>query len=67
MIQTDRYKKVLQLAEEESNEMGNNHLGTEHILFALARHGTGQAILILKELGIELDYDKIKLKWKEMQ
>ncbi len=52
---TDRVKKVMQLAREESVRLGNDYVGTEHLLLGLIREGDGVAIAVLKNLGVELD------------
>jgi ATP-dependent Clp protease ATP-binding subunit ClpC len=52
---TDRVKKVMQLAREESVRLGNDYVGTEHLLLGLIKEGEGVAIAVLKNIGIELD------------
>ena len=52
---TDRVKKVMQLAREESVRLGNDYVGTEHLLLGLIKEGEGVAIVVLKNLGVELD------------
>lgn len=39
------------MAVEEANEMGNNYVGTEHLLLALLREG-GLAVQVLQHLGV---------------
>ena len=48
---TDRVKKVMQLAREESVRLGNDYVGTEHLLLGLIREGEGVAIAVLKNVG----------------
>ncbi|HPO82226.1 MAG TPA: AAA family ATPase, partial [bacterium] len=45
----------LELAYEESKLMGQNYIGTEHILLGLIREGEGVAAKILESLGVTLD------------
>ena len=52
---TDRVKKVMQLAREESVRLGNDYVGTEHLLLGLIREGDGVAVAVLKNLGIDLE------------
>jgi ATP-dependent Clp protease ATP-binding subunit ClpC len=52
---TDRVKKVMQLAREESVRLGNDYVGTEHLLLGLIREGDGVAVAVLKNLGVDLD------------
>jgi len=52
---TDRVKKVMQLAREESVRLGNDYVGTEHLLLGLIREGDGVAIAVLKNLTVDLE------------
>ena len=52
---TDRVKKVMQLAREESVRLGNDYVGTEHLLLGLIREGEGVAIVVLKNLSVDLE------------
>ena len=52
---TDRVKKVMQLAREASVRFGNDYVGTEHLLLGLIHEGEGVAIVVLKNLGVELE------------
>jgi len=38
---TPRLKKVLKIAEKEANALNHNHIGTEHLLLALAKNYEG--------------------------
>ncbi len=49
---TPRTKNVLELSVREAQKLGNNYIGTEHILLAILAEGEGIAIRILSELGI---------------
>ena len=51
---TPRAKKVLEYAVEESQSLGMEHIGTEHILLGLVREEEGMAGTILQNLGITL-------------
>ncbi len=52
---TDRVKKVMQLAREESVRLGSDYVGTEHLLLGLIREGDGVAINVIKNLNVDLD------------
>jgi ATP-dependent Clp protease ATP-binding subunit ClpC len=52
---TPRAKKVLELASQEATQLGQNYIGTEHILLGLIKEGSGVATRILSEMGIDLD------------
>jgi len=53
--QTEAVKKVLGLAQEESQLLQHDYLGTEHILLGLVREGDGVAAKVLSKLGVELE------------
>ncbi|HOG68027.1 MAG TPA: Clp protease N-terminal domain-containing protein, partial [Fibrobacteraceae bacterium] len=52
-IFSDRVKKVLQLARSAAVSIGNEHVGTEHLLLGLIREGSGIAIAALKKMNVE--------------
>jgi ATP-dependent Clp protease ATP-binding subunit ClpA len=52
---TEKARRVVVLAQEESREMGHDHIGTEHLLLALIREEDGIAGQVLGEAGITLD------------
>ncbi len=45
-------KKVFELAAEESQTLGHNYIGTEHLLLGLLKEGEGIAARVLIEMGI---------------
>ena len=47
-----RTKRVLEMAVEEANELGNSYVGTEHLLLAILREGQGVAMQILQHFGV---------------
>jgi ATP-dependent Clp protease ATP-binding subunit ClpA len=51
---TDRARKVMQLANYESQRFQHEYIGTEHILLGLIKEGSGVAAHVLKGLGVEL-------------
>ena len=52
---TPRAKKVLEFSVEESQMLGTEHIGTEHILLGLVHEEEGMASKILENLGLNLD------------
>jgi len=52
---TPRAKKILELASQEASQLKNNYIGTEHILLGLIKEGSGVAVRILVDLGVNLD------------
>jgi ATP-dependent Clp protease ATP-binding subunit ClpC len=52
---TDRARRVVVLAQEESRMLNHNYIGTEHILLGLIHEGEGVAATTLQSLGISLD------------
>jgi Clp amino terminal domain, pathogenicity island component/ClpX C4-type zinc finger len=51
---TDRARRVVVLAQEESRLLNHNYIGTEHILLGLIHEGDGVAAQALTSLGISL-------------
>jgi ATP-dependent Clp protease ATP-binding subunit ClpA len=52
---TDRARRVVVLAQEESRLLNHDFIGTEHILLGLIHEGEGVAAQALGALGIRLD------------
>jgi ATP-dependent Clp protease ATP-binding subunit ClpC len=52
---TDRARRVVVLAQEESRLFNHDYIGTEHILLGLIHEGEGVAATALESLGISLD------------
>jgi hypothetical protein len=52
---TDRARRVVVLAHEESRMLNHNYIGTEHILLGLIREYEGVAAKALESLGISLE------------
>jgi ATP-dependent Clp protease ATP-binding subunit ClpC len=52
---TDRARRVVVLAQEESRMLNHNYIGTEHILLGLAHEGEGVAALALESLDISIE------------
>jgi ATP-dependent Clp protease ATP-binding subunit ClpC len=48
---TPRAKKVLELSLREALQVGQGHIGTEHLLLGVAREGEGVGAQVLKDLG----------------
>jgi ClpA/ClpB-like protein len=57
---TDRARKVMQLANQESQLFNHKHIGTEHVLLGPIKEGSGAAANVLKNLDIDLP--KIRLE-----
>jgi len=51
---TDRARRAVVLAQEESRMLNHNHIGTEHILLGLLREEEGVAAKALESLKISL-------------
>ena len=48
-----RVKDVIQYSREEALRLGQDYIGTEHLLLGLIRDGDGVAIKLLKELAVD--------------
>ena len=61
---TNKAKKVIEIANDISIELGHNYIGTEHILYGLVKEGEGIAAKVLENKGIT--DEKIKIKIEEL-
>jgi ATP-dependent Clp protease ATP-binding subunit ClpA len=52
---TDRARRVVVLAQEESRLLNHNYIGTEHILLGLIHEGQGVAAKALEAMGVSLE------------
>jgi ATP-dependent Clp protease ATP-binding subunit ClpC len=64
---TPRTKRVLELSYAEARRMGQNFIGTEHLLIGIMREGESVAVRILNDLGIDIRklYENIILMLNE--
>jgi ATP-dependent Clp protease ATP-binding subunit ClpA len=49
---TDQARRIVVLAQQEAGRLNHDYIGTEHLLLALIREGTGTAARALASLGI---------------
>ncbi len=49
---TNRAEKAIEIANDIALELGHSYIGTEHILYGLAKEGTGIASKVLSNQGI---------------
>ncbi len=49
---TNRAEKAIEIANEIALELGHNYIGTEHLLYGLAKEGTGVASKVLQNQNI---------------
>jgi ATP-dependent Clp protease ATP-binding subunit ClpC len=52
---TPRAKKVFEFSLRESQQLGHDYIGTEHILLGLIREGEGVAAQVLVRLGADVN------------
>ena len=52
---TNRAQKAIEIANDIANELGHSYIGTEHILYGLAKEGTGVASKVLENQNIFAD------------
>lgn len=51
---TPRAKRVLELSVEQSQRLGDQYIGTEHLLLGILRERGGMAVRVLENLGVNL-------------
>lgn len=59
--QTPRCKMVLEFATEESRSLGQNVVGTEHLLLGMLREEEGVAAQVLENFGVKLEILRTKI------
>ncbi len=52
LLQTPRLKKAIERAMEISRDRNDNHVGTEHLVLAIAKDDEGVAGIVLKKLEV---------------
>lgn len=57
---TPSAKRILELSQEESHQLGHNYVGTEHLLLGSIRVDEGNASTVLANLGV--DTTKIRVQ-----
>ncbi|MGV6828203.1 MAG: ATP-dependent Clp protease ATP-binding subunit [Flavobacteriales bacterium] len=57
-----RVKDVIAYSKEEALRLGNDFIGTEHLVLGLLRDGSGKAVSILNALQIDLDELRKKIE-----
>jgi len=50
-----RTKSIIELAVGQAGSMGNNYIGTEHLLLGLVEDGEGVAVDVLNSLGVTME------------
>ncbi len=51
---TKRMDKVIKLSQKIAHDHGQEYVGTEHLLLAILEEGTGVAVEILHDAGVDL-------------
>ena len=59
---TNKAKKVIEIANDISVELGHNYIGTEHILYGLVKEGEGIAAKVLNNKGITEEKVRVKIE-----
>ncbi len=52
---TERAWHVVRQAREEARRLGDEHIGTDHLLLAMLRDADGAAAYVLSDYGVEYD------------
>ncbi len=51
---SNQMKEIISFSREEAERLGNDYIGTEHLLLALIRDGDNTAVRILKSFKVDL-------------
>ncbi|MCL2844463.1 MAG: ATP-dependent Clp protease ATP-binding subunit [Chitinivibrionia bacterium] len=52
---SERVNIIINFAREEATRLKHDYIGTEHLLLGIVKEGTGSAVQILNNLGIEIE------------
>lgn len=52
---TERAWLIVQKAQEEAQALGDDYVGTDHMLLAILRDGEGAGAYVLDDLGVRYD------------
>ena len=64
---TDRARKVMGYARQESDRFNHDHIGTEHVLLGLVKEGSGVAANVLENLDIDLEKVRVEVEKRVKQ
>ncbi len=51
---SDQMKEIISYSRDEAERLGNDYIGTEHLLLALLREGDNTALRILKSFKVDI-------------
>lgn len=51
---SNQMKEIISFSREEAERLGNDYIGTEHLLLALIRDGENTAVRILKSFKVDI-------------
>jgi hypothetical protein len=55
-------RRVMQLARDAAEDLGQSYIGDEHVVIGLLRHGDSRAARLLTEVGLDLDAAENELR-----
>lgn len=61
---TERAVRVIRFANQEAQRFNHEYIGTEHILLGLIKEGSGVAVQVLRNLGVDLR--KVRLEVEKL-
>ncbi|GBC96929.1 Ornithine carbamoyltransferase [bacterium HR16] len=59
---TERARRVIYNAQEEAGRLGENYVGTEHLLLGLLRESDSTAVRMLQQLGVSLSQLRMEVE-----
>ena len=59
---TDRAKRIMQFANQESKRFNHAYIGTEHVLLGLIKEGNGVAANVLENLDVDLRKIRVEVE-----
>lgn len=52
---TERAWQVVRQARDEARRLGDEHVGTDHVLLSMLRDADGAAAYVLRDFGVDYD------------
>ena len=59
---SNQMKEIISYSRDESERLGNDYIGTEHLLLGLIREGDNAAVRILKSFNVDIKEMQLELE-----
>jgi len=59
---SNQMKEIISFSRDEAERLGNDYIGTEHLLLGLIREGDNAAVRILKSFNVDIKEMQLELE-----